>query len=142
MIRSTVSVLALALVSQPVAAKPAHGSVHGHCRTHVCWKKVSDKRHREFPQHHPERYAYTLAAASWYGPGLYGNSTACGITLHPSTVGVANKTMTCGTKLEICYQQRCGKFTVIDHGPYVGNRQFDLTAPAKGPIGFPRTGTV
>ena len=34
---------------------------------------------------------YRYAAASWYGPGLYGNTMACGGTLTPATLGVANK---------------------------------------------------
>ena len=36
---------------------------------------------------------YRKAAASWYGPGLYGNKLACGGTLEPGTIGVANKTL-------------------------------------------------
>lgn len=47
--------------------------------------------------------AYRYAQASWYGPGLYGNRTACGQTLSPSTRGVANKSLPCGTKLSIRY---------------------------------------
>ena len=42
---------------------------------------------------------YRHAAASYYGPGLYGNGVACGGTLQPGTLGVANKTLPCGTKV-------------------------------------------
>ena len=86
--------------------------------------------------------AYRKAEASWYGPGLYGNPTACGGTLQPNTLGVANKTLPCGTKLTLRYGGKSVKVEVIDRGPYVGNREFDLTAAVKQRLGFPSTGTV
>jgi rare lipoprotein A (peptidoglycan hydrolase) len=85
---------------------------------------------------------YREAEASWYGPGLYGNPTACGGTLQPDTLGVANKTLPCGTKLTLRYGGKSVKVEVIDRGPYVGNREFDLTAAVKQRLGFPSTGTV
>jgi rare lipoprotein A (peptidoglycan hydrolase) len=85
---------------------------------------------------------YRPAAASWYGPGLYGNPTACGGTLTPSTLGVAHKTMPCGTKLRLRYGGRTVAVRVIDRGPYSGNREFDLTSATKQRLGFPDTGTV
>ena len=33
--------------------------------------------------------------ASWYGPGFFGNTTACGQTLTKKTVGVAHKKLPC-----------------------------------------------
>ena len=47
--------------------------------------------------------AYRSAQASYYGPGLYGNGVACGGTLTPGTLGVANKTLPCGTKVTLRY---------------------------------------
>jgi rare lipoprotein A len=85
---------------------------------------------------------YRPAAASWYGPGLYGNPTACGGTLSPSTLGVAHKTMPCGTKLRLRYRGRSVAVRVIDRGPFSGNREFDLTAATKSRLGFGSTGTV
>lgn len=79
--------------------------------------------------------------ASWYGPGLYGNSMACGGRLSTSTWGVAHKTLPCGTRLTICYT-RCAAVTVVDRGPYVAGRDFDLTGPVRARIGMPPTGTV
>ncbi|MGH2922987.1 MAG: hypothetical protein ACRDKH_03020, partial [Solirubrobacterales bacterium] len=39
----------------------------------------------------PDRVnVYRPAQASYYGPGLYGNATACGGRLTPSTLGVAH----------------------------------------------------
>lgn len=66
--------------------------------------------------------------ASSYGPGLYGNGTACGQTLTPSTRGVAHRSLRCGTRLRICQGGRCTHARVIDRGPYSGARVLDLTA--------------
>jgi hypothetical protein len=85
---------------------------------------------------------YRRAAASWYGPGLYGNRTACGGTLSPGTLGVAHKSMPCGTRLTLRYGSRSVRVKVIDRGPYAGNREFDLTSATKQRLGFPDTGTV
>lgn len=82
------------------------------------------------------------AIASYYGPGFYGNRTACGQTLQTGTVGVAHKSLPCGTKLTIAHGNRSIETKVIDRGPYVGNREFDLTAALKNKIGFGSTGTV
>ena len=79
--------------------------------------------------------------ASWYGPGLYGNNLACGGHLTTSTWGVAHKYLPCGTRLRMCYS-RCVTVTVIDRGPYVGGRDFDLTYPVKQAIGMPSVGLV
>src|SRR5215471_7928543 len=40
------------------------------------------------------------AGATWYGPGLYGNKTACGETLLPNTIGVAHRSLPCGTTVK------------------------------------------
>ncbi len=85
---------------------------------------------------------YRGAAASWYGPGLYGNPLACGGTLSPSTMGVANKSLPCGTKVHLRYGGNSVTVPVIDRGPYAGNREYDLTAATKQALGFPDVGTV
>lgn len=85
---------------------------------------------------------YRKAEASWYGPGLYGNGMACGGTLTPSTLGVAHKSLPCGTKLTLRYGGKSVEVEVVDRGPYVGNREFDLTAATRQRLGFPSTGTV
>ena len=82
------------------------------------------------------------AVASWYGPGFYGNRTACGQTLTPGMLGVANKTMPCGTHLTLRYNGNQVQVTVIDRGPYVAGREFDLTEATKNALGFGSTGTV
>ncbi len=85
---------------------------------------------------------YRRSAASWYGPGFYGNRTACGGTLGRGTVGVAHKSLPCGTKVSFRYKGRSVVAPVIDRGPYAGNREYDLTAETKRRLGFGSTGTV
>jgi len=85
---------------------------------------------------------YRRALASWYGPGLYGGHLACGGTLTPGTLGVANKSLPCGTKVTLHYRGRTVRVPVVDRGPYVGAREFDLTAATRAKLHFASTGTV
>ena len=85
---------------------------------------------------------YRASAASWYGPGFYGNRTACGYTLTAGTLGVANKSLPCGTKVRFYYRGHTVTAPVIDRGPYAGNREYDLTAETKRRLHFGSTGTV
>jgi rare lipoprotein A len=87
-------------------------------------------------------HVYRPALASWYGPGLYGGHLGCGGTLTPSKLGVANKSLPCGTKVTLRYHGRSVTVPVIDRGPYVGAREFDLTAATKRKLRFGSTGTV
>ena len=86
--------------------------------------------------------AYRPAEASYYGPGLYGGALACGGALSPSKLGVANKTLPCGSMVTLRYHGNTVTVPVIDRGPYAGNREYDLTAATKAKLGFPSTGTV
>jgi rare lipoprotein A (peptidoglycan hydrolase) len=66
--------------------------------------------------------------ASWYGPGFYGNATACGQTYRPGTFTVAHRHLPCGTRVRITNLNngRSANGTVNDRGPYVGGRIVDL----------------
>jgi hypothetical protein len=86
--------------------------------------------------------AYRPAEASYYGPGLYGGGLACGGTLSPGKLGVANKTLPCGARVTLRYHGHTVTVPVIDRGPYSGSREYDLTAATKAKLGFPSTGTV
>jgi rare lipoprotein A len=85
---------------------------------------------------------YRVRFASWYGPGLYGNKLACGGRLSPGTVGVAHKTLPCGSRVTLHNRGRTLTVRVVDRGPYVGGRFYDLTAATKQKLGFGSTGTV
>jgi rare lipoprotein A len=86
--------------------------------------------------------SYRQAGASYYGPGLYGNGVACGGTLMPGTLGVANKTLPCGTMVKLRYHGHSVTVPVIDRGPYVAGRDYDLTEATKLRLRFPGVGTV
>jgi rare lipoprotein A (peptidoglycan hydrolase) len=86
--------------------------------------------------------AYRRSAASWYGPGFYGRRTACGRTLGRGTLGVAHKSLPCGTRVQFRYRGRTVTAPVIDRGPYAAGREYDLTAATKQRLRFGSTGTV
>lgn len=73
-------------------------------------------------------YVYHQVIASWYGPG---GRTACGQELTAYTLGVANKTLPCGTIVTLRYRNRTVRVRVIDRGPYVAGRDYDLTYATK-----------
>ncbi len=85
---------------------------------------------------------YRPGHASWYGPGLYGNSLGCGGRLSQGTLGVAHKSLPCGSRVTFRYRGRSVTVRVVDRGPYVGGREWDLTAATKAKLGFGSTGTV
>ena len=80
--------------------------------------------------------------ASWYGPGLFGNRTACGQTLTSGLRGVAHKTLPCGTKLTFRFRGRTTRAVVVDRGPFHAGREFDLTQATARAIGFQAVGRV
>jgi rare lipoprotein A (peptidoglycan hydrolase) len=82
------------------------------------------------------------AGATWYGPGLYGNGTACGQTLRPGTIGVAHRTLPCGTTVKINYHGHSLVTKVIDRGPYTPGNDFDLTNGARLALDFEGVGRV
>ncbi|HYM54580.1 MAG TPA: septal ring lytic transglycosylase RlpA family protein [Solirubrobacteraceae bacterium] len=82
---------------------------------------------------------YRLAGASWYGGG---GGLACGGSLTSGTLGVANKTLPCGTLVTLRYAGHSVRVPVIDRGPYVAGREFDLTEATKRALGFGDTGQV
>lgn len=80
--------------------------------------------------------------ASYFGPGLYGGALACGGSLSPGTRGVAHKTLPCGSKVTLRYGNRSVKTRVVDRGPYIAGREFDLTTATRNDLGFGDIGTV
>jgi rare lipoprotein A len=82
---------------------------------------------------------YREVGASWYGGG---GTTACGGALTSATLGVANKTLPCGTMVTLRYAGHSISVPVIDRGPYVEGREYDLTEATKYALGFGGTGEV
>ena len=78
--------------------------------------------------------------ASWYGPGFEGLPTASGEPYDPYGYTVAHKTMRLGTELLVSYRGRSVQVTVNDRGPYVGERELDLSQGAAEYIGLTHAG--
>jgi rare lipoprotein A (peptidoglycan hydrolase) len=77
--------------------------------------------------------------ATWFGPGFYGQRTACGQTLTPGVVGLANRTLPCGTLVKVTYATHSLTIPVLDRGPYSHIADWDLTAGAAQALGITET---
>jgi hypothetical protein len=82
------------------------------------------------------------AIATWYGPGFYGHTTACGIELTPELVGVAHRSLPCGTNVAVRYGSRTLVVPVVDRGPYGSEARWDLTEAAAQQLGFTATDPI
>ena len=89
--------------------------------------------------------AWQASRVSFYGPGFYCVSnrvkaclpqrgrparaklTACGVLFTRTVVGVAHRTLPCGTLVAFTYRGRTVIAPVIDRGPYVAGRVWDLS---------------
>ncbi len=67
----------------------------------------------------------------------YGLGLACGGLLGTSQLGVANLTLPCGTLVTFRYRGRALRVPVIDRGPYIVGRLWDLTGATAAELGFP-----
>jgi len=85
---------------------------------------------------------YRPAIATWYGPGFYGNETACGLELTKELVGVAHRSLPCGTNVAVRYGSRTLVVPVVDRGPFGGEAKWDLTAAAAQQLGFTHTDRI
>ena len=79
--------------------------------------------------------SYSALAGS-SGVVAYGRRTACGQIIGPKTEGIANPVLPCGVKIYITFEGQHVLTEVIDTGPYVPGRQFDLTAALAARIGL------
>jgi hypothetical protein len=85
---------------------------------------------------------YRSSLATLYGPGFYGHRTACGRRLTRNTIGVASRTLRCGTKVAVLYRGRMMTVPVIDRGPYANNADWDLTMAAGKVLGVTGTSRI
>jgi rare lipoprotein A (peptidoglycan hydrolase) len=78
--------------------------------------------------------------ATWYGPGFYGHTTACGQKLTPRLVGLASRTLPCGTLVRISYSGHLLTAPVLDRGPYGhSGAVWDLTSGAARALAIKET---
>jgi rare lipoprotein A len=85
---------------------------------------------------------YRPALASWYGPGFYGRTTACGIRMNRKLVGVAHRKLPCGAQVALTYKGKAITVPVVDRGPFKRGRSWDLTAAAAKALGLSYTDRV
>jgi rare lipoprotein A len=86
--------------------------------------------------------ALRSAGATWYGPGFYGRRTACGQTLRPGTLGVAHRSLPCGTAVKFVFGGHQVVTRVIDRGPYAKGFAWDLTNGTREALGFEGSGQI
>jgi peptidoglycan lytic transglycosylase len=85
---------------------------------------------------------YRAARTTWYGPGFYGHTTACGFVLSHRIMGVAHRTLPCGTPVELYLGGRTVVVPVIDRGPFSNAAHYDLTSATAQALGLTETTTV
>jgi rare lipoprotein A (peptidoglycan hydrolase) len=75
----------------------------------------------------------------------FGLPIACQVNggiLHRDDLGVANKTLPCGTMITFRYQGKGIRVPVIDRGPYIEGREWDLTGATAVALDFPGLGDI
>jgi hypothetical protein len=85
---------------------------------------------------------FRRSVATWFGPGFYGHRTACGQRLTHRLLGVANRTLPCGTKVALLYRGRTITVPVVDRGPFGTGAAYDLTAATARALGMAVTARI
>ncbi len=80
------------------------------------------------------------ALASWYGPGFDGLPTASGEMFDADGLSTAHQTLPMGTDLIVGYKGKTVPVTVNDRGPYLGERELDLSQGAARELGLIQPG--
>ena len=79
---------------------------------------------------------YRPVGATWFGPGFYGKHTACGQVMTHALLGVAHRTLRCGTPVAVFLNGRTVTVPVVDRGPFGNGARYDLTSAAAESIGM------
>jgi hypothetical protein len=92
----------------------------------------------------PAAASGSVVTVSWYGPGFYENRLPCwqwlaanGLPIQflPDTWGVAHKSLPCGTMVTLTHGANTATVPVVDRGPYIAGREFDLSPRVKAALG-------
>jgi hypothetical protein len=92
----------------------------------------------------PAAASGSVVTVSWYGPGFYENRLPCwpwlkaqGLPIQflPDTWGVAHKSLPCGTMVTLTHGPNTVTVPVVDRGPYIAGREFDLSPRVKAALG-------
>jgi hypothetical protein len=85
----------------------------------------------------------SVVTVSWYGPGFFENRLPCwqwlaanGLPIQflPDTWGVAHKSLPCGTMVTLTHGANTVTVPVVDRGPYIAGREFDLSPRVKAAL--------
>ena len=76
--------------------------------------------------------------ASWY---MHGKRTANGERFNPNGMTAAHRTLPFGTQLRLTHQGRTAIVRINDRGPFVKNKQLDLSRGAAQQLGCIRAGS-
>ena len=79
------------------------------------------------------------ALAAPYPASSRRERTTCGQPIGPRTLGVAHPVLPCGVKLFISYGDTVVLTQVVDRGPAVPGRDFDITRPLARRLGLEGT---
>lgn len=79
----------------------------------------------------------STASCYGYGDGLAGNLTASGVPFDPESDTVAHKWLPFGTPVAFRVGEAVAVGIVRDRGPYVGDREFDMSCGLMGLLGLP-----
>lgn len=76
--------------------------------------------------------------ASWYGHPYHGRLTANGEVYNMNALTAAHRTLPFNTRVRVCnkHNNRCVTVRINDRGPFVGNREIDLSKAAADAIGL------
>jgi len=85
---------------------------------------------------------YYTARAAPYGPTATRRRTACGKPFLKTTEGVAHPVLPCGVRLYIRFQGREVLTQVVDRGPNVPGREFDITKALANRLDLHGTQTI
>jgi hypothetical protein len=83
----------------------------------------------------PQPVHWYLALAAPYAPRV-GTRTSCGQRVTKDTLGVAHPVLPCGVKIFLSYGGKRVLTQVIDKGPAVPGREFDVTNALADRIGL------
>ena len=82
------------------------------------------------------------ATATFFGPGLYGRTTACGQRMTRTLQGVAHRRLPCGTQVELLFRGHTITVPVVDRGPFKDGVSWDLTWATAQALGMQETATI
>jgi rare lipoprotein A len=91
---------------------------------------------------HGSPTGYYTSRAAPYGPTPGHTRTACGEALTATTLGIAHPVLPCGVKVYIRFHGKEVLTQVIDRGPNVPGRDFDITKALADRLGLHGTQTI